>query len=134
MKKAFVALGGIPVDRSGNTAPAMERAMQRLNKSKCHMIIHPEGTRSRSGELGEFKQGAAKIALETQTKILPVFIEGAYEIYPPSRKLPKIFNFKRMRRYNVTVHFGQIIDPSEKSVLEITDQIKAAIVAMKEQV
>ena len=53
------------------------------------LLIHPEGTRSRTGALGEFKQGAAQLAIKTKINVIPVCISGAYEIYPPNRKLPR---------------------------------------------
>lgn len=62
MNKAFTALGGIPVNRTGNTMSAIERALQCLKQGKCIMLIHPEGTRSRNGKLGEFKLGAAELS------------------------------------------------------------------------
>lgn len=46
-------------------------------KSVC---IFPEGTRSIDGNVGEFKKGSFKLALEPKVKILPVSIKGTYEI------------------------------------------------------
>ena len=131
MKKAFRALGGIPVDRSGNTAPAMKRAEEVLKQDGAYMIIHPEGTRSRSGKLGEFKLGAAKLAKETGVKIVPVCIDGAFEIYPPNAKLPHLFHWKKLQRYSVKITFGEAINVENKSKEEITEKIKSFIVETK---
>ena len=133
MKKAFYALGGIPVDRNGNTAPAIRRAEECLREEHCMMLIHPEGTRTRTGELGDFKCGAAKLAKETGTKIIPVCINGAYEIFPPSAKLPKIFNVRKMRRYPLELCFGPAIDPLGRTEEEITGKIREYIVEQKEK-
>ena len=43
------------------------------------IVIFPEGTRSKTGELGEFKGGAMKIAMETGAKVVPVLLEGTRE-------------------------------------------------------
>ena len=43
------------------------------------MLIFPEGTRSRSGALGEFKNGAFKLALLTKKPIVPIVIRGTGE-------------------------------------------------------
>ena len=131
MKKAFYALGGIPVDRSGNVAPAIRRAEECLHEENCMMLIHPEGTRTRIGKLGEFKYGAAKMAKETGTKIIPVCINGAYEIFPPSAKLPKVFNFRKLRRYPLELCFGPAIDPEGMTAEEITGKIREYIVEEK---
>ncbi len=131
MKKAFRALGGIPVARGGNTALAMKRAKECLTKQKCCMLIHPEGTRTRSGKLGEFKQGAAKLAIETGVKIVPVCINGAYEIFPPSSRLPRLLDWKRLRRYSMQINFGPVIDPAGKSEKEMTQIVRDFVVEQK---
>lgn len=131
MKKAFVALGGIPVERTGNTVPAIERALQCLKDDKGYMLIHPEGTRTRSGKLGDFKQGAAKLATKANVKVVPVCINGAYEIFPHQNKLPHIFEWKHLRRYRLTIRFGTPIAPAQKTMDEITAEIRRQIVEMK---
>lgn len=60
---------------------------QRLKASR-HIVLFPEGTRSRSGELGPFKPGATKFAQRFGLPLLPVALKGFYETWPPSAKLP----------------------------------------------
>ena len=50
----------------------------------CTIAIFPEGTRSKNGQLGNFKEGAFKLAIETQTPILPIIIQGTGQqlVYP----------------------------------------------------
>jgi len=62
LRKGIIGMGGIPVYRSGNTVPAMKIADECLAVDGNSLLIHPEGTRSRSGKMGEFKQGAAQLA------------------------------------------------------------------------
>ena len=55
------------------------------------VVIFPEGTRSRDGELRAFKEGAFLIALQQKTDILPIVIDGSYKALPekgffPNRK------------------------------------------------
>jgi len=95
-------MGGIPVERSGNTSPAMKRTVECLRDGKI-VLVHPEGTRTNNGKLGDLKKGIEKLALETDVTILPVRIEGAYEIFPRNRRLPRIFHKKG--RYKLSVQF-----------------------------
>lgn len=44
------------------------------------MVIFPEGTRSKQGKVGEFKQGSMKLALKSDVPIVPVVIDGTYKI------------------------------------------------------
>ena len=46
-----------------------------LNKG-CSITIFPEGTRSKTEELGNFKEGAFKLAQKTKTSLVPVVIYG----------------------------------------------------------
>lgn len=126
-KKGFRALGGIPVDRGGNTALAMKRAKECLEMDRCCMLIHPEGTRTRNGKLGEFKDGAAKLAIDTGIKIVPVYINGAYQIFSPNARLPRLFDWKRGRRFALQIEFGPAIDPNNKTEKEITQMIREYI-------
>ena len=94
--------GGIPVARGANTSPALKRVLECLEQGKV-VLIHPEGTRTVDGKLGEFKLGAEKLALEAKVPILPVKIEGAYEIYPKNQKLPHIL--RKKGRYPLKIKF-----------------------------
>ena len=51
------------------------------------LIIYPEGTRTRTGEMGQGRFGVARIFLETEVPILPAAIKGAFDVLPPGGKL-----------------------------------------------
>lgn len=57
---------------------AMRGCDDRLSKHTSVMLF-PEGTRTRDGSLGEFKDGAFRIAIEHQVPILPLVLNGTYE-------------------------------------------------------
>lgn len=100
---------------------------------RFHAIIYPEGTRTRTGELGAFKYGTAKLAKETGTKVIPVCMNGTYEIFPPNEKLPKGFRLRKQRRSLVELSFGPAIDPEGMTEEEITGKIREYIVEQKEK-
>ena len=60
-------------------------AIKEKLKDKWGVLIHPEGTRSKDGKLGKFKNGAALLSIETKTPIVPAYIKGGHEIYPPDK-------------------------------------------------
>lgn len=76
--------GQILIDRSNHKAAyeSLERARDKLEGGTSIMIL-PEGTRSRTGRLGEFKKGAFWLALNLGLPILPVTITGTREVLPP---------------------------------------------------
>ena len=57
---------------------AMKGAEDRLAKNVSVMIF-PEGTRSADGKLGQFKDGAFRLAIETGHPILPLAVHGTHE-------------------------------------------------------
>lgn len=67
----------IPLRRASATSrsDALEASADRL-ASRVSVMIFPEGTRSESGELGDFHAGAFKLAIEGQHPILPLAVHG----------------------------------------------------------
>ena len=57
-----------------------------LLKSGTSVWIAPEGTRSKTGELGPFKGGAFRMALDLDVRILPVAIDGTRRILPAKER------------------------------------------------
>jgi long-chain acyl-CoA synthetase len=53
------------------------------------LAIFPEGFRSPTGEVGQFKKGVAILARELDVKLVPVYIQGSYEAWPPGVTLPR---------------------------------------------
>ena len=52
------------------------------------IMIFPEGTRSRNGELRPFKEGAFLIAMQQKTDIVPMVIDGSYKAFPEKGLFP----------------------------------------------
>jgi len=90
-KFLFPAMGMIPIDRSGGSksTAALDAAEEVLGRGELFGIF-PEGTRSRSGELGKGRTGAARLAMKVGCPIYPVGIVGTDEIQPPDAKMPKL--------------------------------------------
>jgi len=74
----MVALGCVFLDRKNarNAVRGFVKAAKQL-RSGHPMAIFPEGTRSKNGEIAEFKPGALKLALKAQVPIVPVTIDGS---------------------------------------------------------
>jgi 1-acyl-sn-glycerol-3-phosphate acyltransferase len=81
--KACEYAGFIFVDSSSPKAAArtIQIAEQRLNNG-ASIAIFPEGSRSRTGKLGTFKKGAYQMAMDLKFPIVPVTINGSYEVMP----------------------------------------------------
>lgn len=119
-------MGAVPVHRAGNTIIAMNR-INDLIEQKYNVIIHPEGTRSRNGEMGELKKGAAELSIKTGVKIIPVGIYGEWNIYPPNKSLPRMRLIKKQRN-PLYIYFGKPMSPSDyDSADDMTTELEKQI-------
>lgn len=80
---ACEAIGHIYIDRSdpATAIEAINRAKEKIVDGTS-VLFFPEGTRSRTGEMGSFKKGAFKMALDLGLPILPITIKGTRKILP----------------------------------------------------
>jgi len=81
---ALYLAGHIPIDREDpkKAKTSFEKAIRRINEQKRSIFAFPEGSRSRSNEMGEFKLGIFSLALKAGVDIVPVAISGARELMP----------------------------------------------------
>lgn len=73
-------------------------------KNGINMVIFPEGTRSRTGELGEFRGGSFKLATKSKCMLVPLTIDG-------TRNLMEA-NHYRIKSGTVNLYIHKPIDTS----------------------
>jgi 1-acyl-sn-glycerol-3-phosphate acyltransferase len=75
--------GYVPIDR--DAASSAHRTIggiaDVLMKKEC-ILIYPEGTRSKTGELGAFKRGSLMAAFQSGASVIPVAISGSHKMLP----------------------------------------------------
>lgn len=76
----FGHLGLIPVDRKSRDGNALVTAERYLKKEKL-IGIFPEGTTEKEGHMLKFKKGAVKMAVDTNSPIVPFVITGKYRLF-----------------------------------------------------
>ena len=86
---------------------AIKVTSERLEKG-LNMIIFPEGTRSKSEEMGEFKKGSIKAATNIGASIVPFRISHLADVFEANK------GFKIVPR-QVDIYFGEPIETSEMS-------------------
>ncbi len=83
-----LALNAFPFSREGNIRPTIEHCAWLLDHD-WSILIFPEGTRSATGEIGQFKAGAGLLAVELGVPVVPVRLTGVRELLPKGRALPR---------------------------------------------
>lgn len=113
----------VPVDANINLLRAMRAGAVGLRAGKI-LNIYPEGHRTFDGKLHEFKQGAAILATELNLPIVPVALDGAYQVLPRDSS--------RFRLAPVKIRFGEPIYP-RGSYQELTGTVKQSIQNMLDE-
>ena len=82
-----------------------------------HSIVNfPEGTRSKGGEVGEFKAGSFHLAVKSGVAILPVTLDGTYKMFEA--------NGNRMKPAHATVTISKPITPEDYANMDIKELTK----------
>jgi len=74
----------VPVDPDTNLLRAMQAGAFGLRHGKV-LILFPEGERSIDGSVKTFKKGASILSLHLRAPIVPVALEGMFEVWPRGR-------------------------------------------------
>lgn len=75
-------------DRLGPPLRSVRTSVQ-LIRDGWNLLLYPEGTRSRSGEIGQFKPGVALLAKFTGRPVIPIHVEGCDDILPYCAFMPR---------------------------------------------
>lgn len=130
-KLTFIALGQVPVDRSGGrrSEAALITGLKVLAEGKC-LGIYPEGTRSPDGRLYKGRTGIARLAIESGAPIIPVAMFNTEKIQPTGTVVPKVMRVEMI--FGEPMYFEG--DSSDLLYLrDVTDKIMATIQSLSGQ-
>lgn len=105
----ITSLDAIPLDREGLGLNGLKETLKRLKRGEM-VLIFPEGTRTRDGEVGVFKPGFCALARRANVPLLPVGIEGGFDSWPRKNVLPM--------PAAIHIQFGPPLEPSEIEKLD----------------
>ena len=117
MKRA----GYIRIDRSDHqkAVQSMEEAAEKI-KSGSSIVIFPEGTRSRDGNLQyPFKKGGFHLALQSGVPVVPVAVLGSRVVLPR--------HSKKVTPGTITMRIGKPIDPQGHDISALMEEVYKAI-------
>ena len=130
-KLTFIALGQVPVDRSGGrrSEAALITGLKVLAEGKC-LGIYPEGTRSPDGRLYKGRTGIARLAIESGAPIIQVAMFNTEKIQPTGTVVPKVMRVEMI--FGEPMYFeGDSTDLQH--LRDVTDQIMQTIQALSGQ-
>jgi len=113
----IVGFNAFAIERDTADVKGVNSAIARLEAGNI-LLVFPEGTRTGNGSIGLMKS-VGVIAERAAVPIVPVLIQGAYEVWPKGRGIPRLGT--------VSVVFGKPLKPEN-----ITgDAIRDAVVGLK---
>lgn len=100
VRAAFIAcvVNGLAIERRKWGPHSLRGLRQRLLEESCAYILFPEGTRSRTGQMGPFKGGIGMLVAGTAVRVIPCHLDGTFQALPPHRQWP--------RCHKIILHMG----------------------------
>jgi len=128
--RSALKLGRFFLSDSGDPAPLdrMRQGVQEALDRGGSLLFFPEGTRTRTGEIGAFHHGAFRMAVEYGLPIQPVVSDGLHRVFPPGSLI-----VQTLGRYRVQVRYLDPIEPpygeglQRRVVRELSQQIRLAM-------
>ena len=103
-KLMLTIMAGIPVDRDRPGASSTVGAVERL-RSGIPVLVFPEGTRTRTGRLGQLRPGPALFARRAGVPVVPVYLHRTEAGWPRGRPLPNAWG------RSMEIRFGSPVPP-----------------------
>jgi len=86
---AAYALNALPLWRKHCDPADLQELRRRLTDEPCAYVLFPEGTRTRTGEMGIFKRGIGSLVASTLVPVVPCYLQGAFEAFSADKRFPR---------------------------------------------
>lgn len=131
------SINAVPVDRDGSGGAGLKAILDRLHRGQG-IVLFPEGTRTRDGQLLKARSGIGLTVIKSEAPVIPVRVFGTFEAFGRHHRLPR-------PRRPVSIVYGKPIDlaalraeaktcdkPRLKAIYqEVADRIMAEIAAIQ---
>ena len=105
----ILSLDAIPIEREGLGLAGLKETLRRLERGEA-VLLFPEGTRTRNGEVGTLKPGFCVLARRASVPLVPVAIDGAFDAWPRTRRWPWVAR--------IEIEFGEPLLPEQAAALD----------------
>jgi 1-acyl-sn-glycerol-3-phosphate acyltransferase len=86
---AAVLVNALPFGRHSRTRKSLTICNDLLASPGTILIIFPEGTRSTSGQINQFKFGIGALVAGKDVAVVPCFIDGSFQAWPKGKRIPR---------------------------------------------
>jgi len=124
---AAVVVNALPFARQSQIRQSLGLCHQLLANPGNILILFPEGTRTVTGQVGEFKPGIGLLVAGTDIPVVPCHLNGAFEAWPKARILPRPGGIQL--RVGMPRNFADFA-PGKKAAERISEELRRAVVGL----
>lgn len=124
---AAIVVNALPFARQAQIRHSLEICRQLLLNRGNILILFPEGTRTTSGNLGEFRSGVGLIVAGTNIPVLPCLLNGTFAAWPKGKTLPRPATV-RLRIGAPRNYAG--LPPGKASAERISQELRQAVLEL----
>ena len=121
---ATVIVNALPFGRQAHVRHSLAICAELLANAGNVLIIFPEGTRSKTGELQDFKPGIGALVAGRDVAVLPCYLDGAFRAWPKGKRIP------RPRKVRLIIgaprNYAAML-PDKNSNVAIASELRAAV-------
>lgn len=118
-QKAAASSNIIIMDTNRDLKESLQKLASVLTRGR-NLVIFPEGTRSKDGQLGRFKKTFAILSRELKVPVVPVSIKGTFQALPPGKRFPRPWK-------NIRIQFHSPVYPNDESYDELCERVRGAV-------
>ena len=126
------SLGAIPVRRDQADPGAMRTLVEQINAGRA-VVLFPEGQRSPDGVVHEFQRGLLLILKRTRAPVIPIAIEGAFDVWPRGAGRPKWLGRIALRADEPIAYDALMADGPDAALEHLQQRIEAMRLALRER-
>lgn len=130
LKDVIKKLNAFPVQRGKSDIASIKTCLHIIQEQKMPLLIFPEGTRIKTGQLGVPLRGVAFIAAQTKVPVLPIYIEN-------SNRLESCALFKKRLKIrigrSIPYHEYKSFFENKKRYFEFVQMVMSRIQQLKDQ-
>jgi len=127
MAAAAIFVNALPFERQSHPRQSLDLCRKLLANPGNILILFPEGTRSPTGAIGEFRHGIGLLAADSDVPLIPCHLSGTFQAWPRGRWLP----YPRRVRLCIGPPRRYSALPRNRETAEhITAELRSAIVSL----